>query len=73
MGMNPQPSERKIKYGEEERIKMSRLRQTISKRLNNIIRYAIGNAKIMPSILSKRPPWPGIILPVSLIFDDLLK
>ncbi len=33
MGINPQPSERKIKYGEEERIKMSRLRQTISKRL----------------------------------------
>ena len=33
MGTNPQPSERKIKYGEEERIKMSRLRQTIAKRL----------------------------------------
>ena len=33
MGENPQPSERKIKYGEEERIKMSRLRQTIAKRL----------------------------------------
>ena len=33
MGVNPQPSERKIKYGEEERIKMSRLRQTIAKRL----------------------------------------
>ena len=27
------PSERKIKYGEEERIRMSRLRQTIAKRL----------------------------------------
>ena len=33
MGKNPQPSERKIKFGEEERIKMSRLRQTIAKRL----------------------------------------
>ena len=33
MGANPQPSERKSKYGQEERIKMSRLRQTIAKRL----------------------------------------
>ncbi|MDB9718486.1 2-oxoglutarate dehydrogenase complex dihydrolipoyllysine-residue succinyltransferase [Candidatus Pelagibacter sp.] len=33
MGENPQPSERKIKFGKEERIKMSRLRQTIAKRL----------------------------------------
>ena len=33
MGENPQPSDRKIKYGQEERIKMSRLRQTIAKRL----------------------------------------
>ena len=33
MGSTPQPSERKIKYGQEERIKMSRLRQTIAKRL----------------------------------------
>ena len=33
MGENPQPSERKIKFGQEERIKMSRLRQTIAKRL----------------------------------------
>ena len=33
MGVNPKPSERKIKYGEEERIKMTRLRQTIAKRL----------------------------------------
>jgi 2-oxoglutarate dehydrogenase E2 component (dihydrolipoamide succinyltransferase) len=33
MGENPQPSERKIKYGQEERIKMTRLRQTIAKRL----------------------------------------
>ena len=33
MGTNPQPSERKVKYGQEERIKMTRLRQTIAKRL----------------------------------------
>ena len=33
MGANPKPSERKIQYGEEERIKMSRLRLTIAKRL----------------------------------------
>ncbi len=33
MGANPKPSERKIQYGEEERIKMTRLRLTIAKRL----------------------------------------
>jgi len=33
MGANPKPSERKIQYGEEERIKMTRLRQTIAQRL----------------------------------------
>jgi len=33
MGVNPQPSERKIKHGQEEKIKMTRLRQTIAKRL----------------------------------------
>ena len=33
MGANPKQSERKIQYGEEERIKMTRLRQTIAKRL----------------------------------------
>ena len=33
MGVSPPPSERKIKYGHEERIKMTRLRQTIAKRL----------------------------------------
>ena len=33
MGVNPPPSERKIKYGQEEKIKMTRLRQTIAKRL----------------------------------------
>ena len=33
MGEQPQPSERKTQYGQEERIKMTRLRQTIAKRL----------------------------------------
>ena len=33
MGANPQPNQRRIQYGEEERIKMTRLRQTIAKRL----------------------------------------
>ena len=33
MGSNPKPSQRKIQYGQEERIKMTRLRQTIAKRL----------------------------------------
>jgi 2-oxoglutarate dehydrogenase E2 component (dihydrolipoamide succinyltransferase) len=33
MGANPKPSERKAQYGQEERIKMTRLRQTIAKRL----------------------------------------
>ena len=33
MGAIPKPSERKIQYGQEERIKMTRLRQTIAKRL----------------------------------------
>ena len=33
MGTKPAPSERKLKFGEEEKIKMSRLRMTIAKRL----------------------------------------
>ena len=33
MGASPKPSDRKIQYGQEERIKMTRLRQTIAKRL----------------------------------------
>ena len=33
MGVNPKPSERKVQLGQEERIKMTRLRQTIAKRL----------------------------------------
>ena len=33
MGVQPQPSQRKAKYGLEEKIRMTRLRQTIAKRL----------------------------------------
>ncbi len=33
MGIKPAPSERKIKYGPEERVRMTRLRLTIAKRL----------------------------------------
>jgi len=33
MGVTPKPSERKVQYGHEERIKMTRLRMTIAKRL----------------------------------------
>ena len=33
MGVDPPASDRKLKYGQEERIKMTRLRQTIAKRL----------------------------------------
>ena len=33
MGSKPAPSERKIKHGPEERVKMTRLRLTIAKRL----------------------------------------
>ena len=33
MGVKPHPSERKAQYGPEEKIKMTRLRQTIAKRL----------------------------------------
>ena len=33
MGVQPQSSERKVQYGQEERVKMTRLRQTIAKRL----------------------------------------
>ena len=33
MGATPKPSDRRVKYGQEEKIKMTRLRQTIAKRL----------------------------------------
>ncbi len=58
MGTNPQPNERKIKYGEEERIKMSRLRQTIAKRLkeaqNNAAMLTTFNEVDMSNVISMR-------------------
>ena len=58
MGSAPQPSERKIKYGQEERIKMSRLRQTIAKRLKeaqeNAAKLTTFNEVDMTNIIEMR-------------------
>ena len=58
MGENPEPSERKIKYGQEERIKMTRLRQTIAKRLkqaqNNAALLTTFNEVDMTNIIEMR-------------------
>ncbi len=58
MGANPQPNQRKIKFGEEERIKMSRLRQTIAKRLKeaqeNAAMLTTFNEVDMSGIMSMR-------------------
>ena len=58
MGANPKPSERKIQYGEEERIKMTRLRQTIAKRLKqaqeNAALLATFNEVDMSSVMEMR-------------------
>ena len=58
MGVNPKPSERKIKYGQEERIKMTRLRQTIAKRLKqaqeNAAMLTTFNEVDMTSIIEMR-------------------
>ena len=58
MGTNPQPNQRKIKFGEEERIKMSRLRQTIAKRLKeaqeNAAMLTTFNEVDMSGIMSMR-------------------
>jgi len=58
MGANPKPSERKIKYGPEERFKMTRLRQTIAKRLKeaqeNAAMLTTFNEVDMTNIISMR-------------------
>ena len=58
MGVNPKPSERKIKHGQEERIKMTRLRQTIAKRLKqaqeNAAMLTTFNEVDMTSIIEMR-------------------
>ncbi len=58
MDVTPQTSERKIKYGQEERIKMTRLRQTIAKRLKqaqeNAAMLTTFNEVDMTSVISMR-------------------
>tara|TARA_Y100000590_G_scaffold300163_1_gene338442 strand:- start:1209 stop:2501 length:1293 start_codon:yes stop_codon:yes gene_type:complete len=58
MGSTPKPNERKIQYGPEERIKMSRLRQTIAKRLkqaqDNAAMLTTFNEVDMTAIISMR-------------------
>ncbi len=58
MGVSPKPSSRKIKYGQEERIKMTRLRQTIAKRLKlaqeNAAMLTTFNEVDMTSIMEMR-------------------
>ena len=58
MGIQPQPSERKVKYGLEEKIRMTRLRQTIAKRLkqaqNNAALLTTFNEVDMSGIMEMR-------------------
>ena len=58
MGAQPQPSERKIKFGQEERIKMTRLRLTIAKRLkqaqNNAALLTTFNEVDMSNVIKMR-------------------
>ena len=58
MGNIPQPSKRKITHGEEERVKMSRLRITIAKRLkesqNNAAMLSTFNEVSMHNIIEMR-------------------
>jgi 2-oxoglutarate dehydrogenase E2 component (dihydrolipoamide succinyltransferase) len=58
MGSTPQPSERKVTHGPEERIKMTRLRMTIAKRLkeaqDNAAMLTTFNEVDMDSVISLR-------------------
>ncbi len=58
MGSKPAPSERKVKYGPEERVKMTRLRLTIAKRLKeaqeNAAMLTTFNEVDMSEIISMR-------------------
>ena len=58
MDTKPAPSDRKLKYGEEEKIKMSRLRMTIAKRLKqsqeNAAMLTTFNEVDMTNIMSMR-------------------
>ena len=58
MGSKPSPSERKLKHGPEERVRMTRLRQTIAKRLKeaqeNAAMLTTFNEVDMSEIISMR-------------------
>ena len=58
MGAEPRPNQRKVKFGQEERIKMTRLRQTIAKRLkeaqNNAALLTTFNEVDMSEIIMMR-------------------
>ena len=58
MGENPEPNQRKINFGHEERIKMTRIRQTIAKRLKeaqeNAAMLTTFNEVDMSGIISMR-------------------
>ena len=58
MGENPKPNQRKIQFGHEERIKMTRIRQTIAKRLKeaqeNAAMLTTFNEVDMSGIISMR-------------------
>ena len=63
MGSKPSPSERKIKHGPEERIKMTRLRLTIAKRLKeaqeNAAMLTTFNEVDMSEVISMRNQYKG--------------
>ena len=60
MGSKPSPSERKVKHGPEERVKMTRLRLTIAKRLKeaqeNAAMLTTFNEVDMSEVMSMRKP-----------------
>ena len=63
MGSKPSPSERKIKHGPEERIKMTRLRLTIAKRLKeaqeNAAMLTTFNEVDMSEVIAMRNQYKG--------------
>tara|TARA_B100001121_G_scaffold309727_1_gene337662 strand:+ start:4189 stop:5523 length:1335 start_codon:yes stop_codon:yes gene_type:complete len=66
MGSKPSPSERKIKYGPEEKVKMTRLRLTIAKRLKeaqeNAAMLTTFNEVDMSEIISMRDQYKNEFL-----------
>ena len=63
MGNKPQPSKRKITHGQEERVKMTRLRITIAKRLkeaqDSAALLSTFNEVAMSSIIQMRKDYQG--------------